>query len=93
MSKLIYLSHTRLDIAFIVSMVCQFMNNPKEVRLQAVHRILRYRKSMSGRGNMFNKGMGLTLEAYTDVDCAGLVVDRRATSGYCTLWKSSNLEE
>ena len=93
MSKLIYLSHTRLDIAFIVSMVCQFMNNPKEVRLQAVHRILQYRKSMLGRGNMFNKGMGLTLEAYTDVDCAGLVVDRRATSGYCTLWKSSNLEE
>lgn len=28
--KLIYLSHTRLDICFVVSVVSQFMNNPTE---------------------------------------------------------------
>ena len=35
-SKLIYLSHTRLDIAFVVSMVSQHMHSPKEAHLEAV---------------------------------------------------------
>ncbi|RVW75167.1 Protein MHF2-like [Vitis vinifera] len=38
--KLIYLSHTRLNIAYALSLVSQFMHNSKEVDLQAVYRIL-----------------------------------------------------
>ena len=34
---LIYLSHTRLDIAYAVSVINQFMHNPKEVHLQAAY--------------------------------------------------------
>ena len=34
--KLIYLSHTRLDIAFAVSMVSQFMHSPCQEHLEAV---------------------------------------------------------
>ena len=34
---LIYLSHKRPDIAYVVSLVSQFMHNPKETHLQAVH--------------------------------------------------------
>ena len=41
--RLIYLSHTRPDIAYVVSVVSQFMHNPKEVHLQAVYQILHYR--------------------------------------------------
>ena len=33
--KLIYLSHTRPDIAYAVSVISQFMHSPKEVHLQA----------------------------------------------------------
>lgn len=33
---------------------------------------------------MFKKGAELTLEAYTDADYAGSIVNRRSTSGYCT---------
>ncbi|XP_031283171.1 uncharacterized protein LOC116141841 [Pistacia vera] len=40
--KLIYLSHTRLDIAFSVSVVSQHMNNPQEKHLEVVNRSLRY---------------------------------------------------
>ena len=37
--RLIYISHSRPGIAFVVSVVSQFMHDPKEVDLQAVHRI------------------------------------------------------
>ena len=38
--KLIYLSHTRPDIAYAVSVVSQFMHDPKERHLQAVDKII-----------------------------------------------------
>ena len=37
LGKLIYLSHTRLDIAYSVSVVSQHMNNPTEDHLDAVN--------------------------------------------------------
>ena len=42
--KLIYLSHTRPDIAYVVSVVCRFMHAPREKHMNAVFRILRYLK-------------------------------------------------
>lgn len=42
--KLIYLSHTRPNIAYVARMVSQFMHNPKETHLRAVNRILQYLK-------------------------------------------------
>ena len=82
--KLIYLSHTRPDIAYAVGVVSQFMHNPKENHLRAVYRILQYLKGTPGKGILFTKGEEMTLEAYTDADYAGSVDDRRSTSGYCT---------
>ena len=38
--RLIYLSHTRPDIAFAVSVVRQFMHDPKSSHMDAVYRIL-----------------------------------------------------
>ena len=42
--KLIYLSHTRHDIAFAVSAISQYMHSPYVEYLEAVHKILRYLK-------------------------------------------------
>ena len=70
--KLIYLSHTRPDIAYSVSVVNQFMHDPKEEYLQAIYRILHYLKATSGKGILFQKRGELTLESYTDADYAGL---------------------
>ncbi|CAL9009341.1 unnamed protein product, partial [Prunus brigantina] len=82
--KLIYLAHTRLDIAYAVSVVSQFMHEPREVHMQAVERILRYLKSAPGKGLLFSKHDSFAIEAYTDADWAGSVSDRRSTTGYCT---------
>jgi len=82
--KLIYLSHTRPDIAYPVSVVSQFMHSPSEDHMNAVIRILRYLKSSPRKGLMFSKYDHLRVEGYTDADWAGNVSDRKSTSGYFT---------
>jgi len=51
--RLIYLSHTRPDIAY-VSVVSQFMYSPREPHMEAVYHILRYLKSSLGKGLLFS---------------------------------------
>jgi hypothetical protein len=83
--KLIYLSHTRLDIAYAVSVVSQFMHNPSKSHMEAVTRILQYLKSSPGKGLMFSKNDNqLKVDGYTDADWAGNITDRKSTSGYFT---------
>ncbi|KAL6351405.1 hypothetical protein AAG906_035197 [Vitis piasezkii] len=78
--KLIYLSHTRSDIAYAVSVVSQFMHCPSEDHMSAVMQILRYLKSSPGKGLMFSKNDHLRVEGYTDADWAGNITDRKSTS-------------
>ena len=47
--RLIHLSHTRPYIAYVVSVVGQFMQNPKEVHLEVANQILQYLKRTSGK--------------------------------------------
>jgi Reverse transcriptase (RNA-dependent DNA polymerase) len=82
--RLIYLSHTRSDIAYAVSIVSQFMHAPSEQHMEAVLWILRYLKGALGRGIFFRKNEHLRVEGYTDSDWAGDVIDRKSTSGYFT---------
>ena len=93
--KLIYLSHTRPDVAFAVSLISQSMHQSKEAHLQAALRIVQYLKGTQGRGILFKRKKSVNLEAYTDADYAGSIVDKRLTTGYCTFlggnlvtWKS-----
>ena len=67
-SKLIYLSHTRPEIAFAVSVVSQFIHAPHESHYGAVLRNLRYLKSVPGKGLFFGVHNHLQVEGYTDAD-------------------------
>eukprot|EP00253_Pinus_taeda_P004620 PITA_04620 len=40
--KLLYLTHTRPDLSFVVGLVARFMQNPRESHWKAAKRILRY---------------------------------------------------
>ncbi|KAJ9553092.1 hypothetical protein OSB04_017137 [Centaurea solstitialis] len=83
--KLIYLSHTRPDIAYAVGVVSQFMHQPQVTHMQAVWRIIRYLKGTSGHGVLFKSNGHLKTQVYTDADWAGDKGNRRSTSGYFTL--------
>ncbi|RVW87783.1 Retrovirus-related Pol polyprotein from transposon TNT 1-94 [Vitis vinifera] len=82
--KLIYLTHTRPDIGFAVSMVSRYMNNPNERNMKSVYRILQYLKKSPGRGLYFKKTSSREVEVFTDADWAGSLTDRRSTTGYCS---------
>ncbi|KAG6483737.1 hypothetical protein ZIOFF_060391 [Zingiber officinale] len=82
--KLLYLSMTRPDITYAVSVVSQYMHAPKTIHMKAIDRILRYLKSCPRKGLLFKGGGDLKVECYSDADWAGSRDDRRSTSGYCT---------
>ncbi|GAB2281827.1 hypothetical protein Dimus_039497 [Dionaea muscipula] len=82
--RLIYLSHTRPDVAYAVSVVSQFMQAPSRDHMDAVHRILRYLKGSPGKGLLFAKRSHLDVAGYSDADWAGDQTTRRSTSGYFT---------
>ncbi|GKA68228.1 putative RNA-directed DNA polymerase [Tanacetum coccineum] len=83
--KLIYLSHTRPDIAHVVGVVSKFMHQPQKAHMKAVLRIIRYLKGTTGHGVLFKQNGHLETQLYTDADWAGDKGDRRSTSGYLTL--------
>ena len=82
--KLIYLSHTRPDIAYSVGVVSQFMHSPQEEHWEAVLRIVKYLKGTTEHGLMFEKHGHLEIHGFTDADWAGNPNDRRSTAGYFT---------
>ena len=85
--KLIYLSLSRLDIAFRVSVISQFMHSPTQRRLGTTNLIFRYLKGTPGKGLLFRKYDNQKIECYADANWVGLVEDNKSTTGYCTkLW-------
>ncbi|PNY15374.1 putative LRR receptor-like protein kinase [Trifolium pratense] len=78
--KLIYLTHTRPDISYAVSVMSQFMHNPSEQHMCAVNHILAYLKSSPGKGILFTRHGHLDIVGYTDSHFAGSKLDRKSTS-------------
>ena len=66
--KLIYLSHTRPDIAYAVEVVRRFMHQPQIQHMTTVMRILRYLKGTSSRGILYKKNDDLDLLALSSVE-------------------------
>ena len=80
--KLIYLAHTRPDIAYAVGVVSQFMHSPQEEHMNATMRIVRYLKGTVGYGILLKGGGNLEVSGYTDADWASNPIDRKSTAGY-----------
>ena len=82
--RLIYLSHTRPDIAFAVSVVSQCIHSSGSEHFETAYRILKYLKGSPRKGLLFEKNSHLQVEVYTSADWAGILTDKQSTSGYCT---------
>ncbi|CAL1381811.1 unnamed protein product [Linum trigynum] len=81
--SLIYLTHTRPDILYVVQVVSQFMQATRTTHLAAVNRILRYLRGTQKVGLFFPASGALTIEAFADADYASCLDTRRSTSGWC----------
>ncbi|GJZ71960.1 retrovirus-related pol polyprotein from transposon TNT 1-94 [Tanacetum coccineum] len=82
---LLYLTASRPDIMFSVCLCAHLKENPKTTHLEAVKCIFRYIRGTSHLGLWYPKGTGIETIVYADCDHAGDYVDRKSTSGICTL--------
>jgi uncharacterized cupredoxin-like copper-binding protein len=80
---LMYLTATRPDIMYAVSLLSRYMHCASEIHFQAAKRILRYVKGTLDYGIRFSQVKSFCLLGYSDSDWAGCVDDMRSTSGYC----------
>ncbi|XP_019055114.1 PREDICTED: uncharacterized protein LOC109115476 [Nelumbo nucifera] len=80
--SLLYLTATRPDIMYAVSLLSRFMQNPSQVYHGAAKRILRYLQGTKSYGIWYRVTHDSKLIGYTDSDWAGSVDDMKSTSGY-----------
>ena len=81
--SLLYLTVSRPDIMFSVSLCAHFQACPKESHLLAVKRIFKYLSGTLNLGLWYPKHTHFELTSFSDADFAGCKVDRKSTSGTC----------
>jgi hypothetical protein len=77
-----YLTMTRLDLAFAVNRVCQYIQSPTDAHLTSVKRILRFVKGIVNQGLLIQRSGTTMLSGFSDADWVGCPDDRCSTSGF-----------
>ena len=72
-----YLTATRSDLMYVVSLISTFMASPTELHLQVEKKMLRYLKGIVDLRVFYRKEGNGELIAYTDSDYAGNVDDKK----------------
>eukprot|EP00253_Pinus_taeda_P004328 PITA_04328 len=80
--KILYLTHTRLDLSFVVGLTARFMQNSHESHCKPAKRILRYVRGTIQCGIHYSAKASPLLVGFTDSDWAGDPDDRKSTAGY-----------
>ncbi|GJV48825.1 retrovirus-related pol polyprotein from transposon TNT 1-94 [Tanacetum coccineum] len=83
--QLLYLTHSRPDISFLIGVLSQFMHKPSKHHFGATKRVLRYLAGTKEFGIWFRRTKDMNLKGFTDSDWVGSVEDRLSTSGNCFL--------
>jgi len=77
---LIYLTHTRPDIAFFVGVISRFMQQPSKVHYGATKRVMRYIAGTLEYSIWYSKTSNFKLFGFTDSDWTSSIDDRRSVS-------------
>jgi hypothetical protein len=80
--SLMYLTMTRPDIMYGVSLISKFMETPKESHWKEGKRILRYVNGTIDFGIRYSTLEDFKVIGYTNNDFGGNIFDRKSTSGY-----------
>ncbi|KAG7550979.1 GAG-pre-integrase domain [Arabidopsis thaliana x Arabidopsis arenosa] len=89
--SLMYITTTRPDLQFAVSLLSRYMSKPTMLHLQAAKRVLRYLRGTTDFGIWYKRGGNGERLVYTDSDFAGDVDGRRSTSGYVFLMDGASV--
>ena len=73
--SLIYLTTTRPDLAYSVSVLSQFMSKPLESHWVATKSVLRYLCGTNNYGILYTDTSDVTLAGFSDLDWAGNLDD------------------
>nr|ABI34294.1 Polyprotein, putative [Solanum demissum] len=80
--RLLYLTIIRLDIAFAVQCLSQYMHSPKESHMVAAARVIRYVKQSPSLGVFMSAHISPCLTTYYDADWASCVNTRKSVTGF-----------
>eukprot|EP00253_Pinus_taeda_P021495 PITA_21495 len=80
--KFLYLTHTCLDLSFIVGLIARFMKNPHDIHWKAAKRILCYVRGTIQFGIHYSAEASPVLVGFTDYDWAGDPDDQNSTASY-----------
>jgi hypothetical protein len=77
-----YLTTTRHNISYFVSLLSQFMEKPHEIHWNVAKEVLGYLKGTLDYGIKYTDASDVELTCYSDSNWAGNMDDRRSTTGY-----------
>jgi len=78
-----------VGILFSLCLCARLQSNPKVSHYKAAKRILKYLKRTINVGIWYPSDSKITLSGFLDFDYAGCKLDRKSTSGTCSLLGSS----
>lgn len=97
--KLLYLTMTRIDIAYVVQVLSQFMHSTKQSHMNDALRVVKYTKNAPGLGLLMPSDSSGMFEAYCDSEWGGCLQTRRSFTEYLVKfgnvvvsWKSKKHE-
>lgn len=77
-----YLTATRPDIMFPVSLISRFMKNPKKIHWEAGKHILLFVKGTLDHGILYTQVNESSLKGYCDIDYGGSLDGSKSSTGY-----------
>src|SRR5713101_1599000 len=78
----LYITHTRPDISYAVSVASRYMDQPHEIHWKAAKMILNFVQGTRTHGIFYKAKFDLDLIGFTDSDWEDDNIDRKSTSGY-----------